>query len=326
MLQATIKRIHSQSKKPKYLLMPDITTLVQQVFQSNPPNGQLTQILVLQIRLQTMMRSVDCAHIMWGAFTYNGHTFIKCTDKNASIKIFNISPPTLTLLHRYLNHYKDQPAPYLFRHHVNPHLCLGAERLAKLAKQFMEKSGIYTDIFKSHSLRGAVATHLLKQGLDIHWVQERGGWSSLTTLQQHYNRLQLDQNWAALLQGTPVPNHHLDQNVDEHHSMGGAPPMAPHEAAKGEDAEVSNRHFVAAVPPLPTRKTACLKATKEAEKEAGDKEEGGGHSNHHRPWHPQRDVHDTGMPIMQQGDGNGSNLPMSQVPEHVSCQMLGLGI
>ena len=35
--------------------------------------------------------------------------------------------------------------------------------------------------FTSHSLRGAVATHLLKQSLPVHWAQTRGGWQDTAT-------------------------------------------------------------------------------------------------------------------------------------------------
>ena len=174
-VQSAIKRVKSQSKKPKNVVMPDIKELITKAFNATWPNDDLTQILLVQIRLQTMMRSVDASQLVNGYFTYNGKVFIKTTTKSGQPRIFNIVPPTIAWLNRYLDKYKDYPAQYLFRSTKCPHLCLGSERLAKLAKQFMQQCHINTDVFTSHALRGAVATHLLAQGVDIHQIQERGG-------------------------------------------------------------------------------------------------------------------------------------------------------
>ena len=171
-----------------------------------------------------------------GVLTHDGTTFVKTTDKNAKPRIYNIEEPTLTLLITYLHNYKDTPALHLFRIASRPHCALGSERFEKLAKQFMQESGIDTNIFKAHSLRGAVATHLLHHGNDIHLVQERGGWASTTTLQQHYNRMHLKQNWAKMLQ-------------------------APH--AKGEDVEFKSRQMSCDVQSLLPTKPANLKPTEE---------------------------------------------------------------
>ena len=59
-------------------------------------------------------------------------------------------------------------------------------------------------VFKSHSLRGASTTHLLRQGCEKPWVKTRGGWSSMSTLNLYYDRLHQHQDWAQLVQGMPV--------------------------------------------------------------------------------------------------------------------------
>ena len=69
LVQSAIKRIKSQSKKPKNILMPNIEQLVHKACTTTPENGNLAQILLVQIRLQTMMRSVDASQIISGYFT-----------------------------------------------------------------------------------------------------------------------------------------------------------------------------------------------------------------------------------------------------------------
>ena len=276
LIRASMKRITSQSKKAKYFIMPDITNLLHKAFKSHVPDQVLTDTLLIQLRLQTMMRSVDAAQIMWGALQHDHHTYIKVTDKSAKSKIFNITEPTLTLLYRYLRLHMQHPAIYLFRSDNHPHMCLGAERLAKRAKHYMAASGLNTDVFKSHSLRGAVATHLLSNGLDIHWVQERGGWSSTQTLQQHYSRLHLKQNWVKI-----IMNHN----------------------AMGEDAAVNIRHCVAAEPPPPSIDEDGLPEGDEGSREGGRRGGEGGHSSPNRPWHCEGHVPEPDLPLLQQEDG-----------------------
>ena len=67
----------------------------------------------------------------------------------------------------------------------------------------MQKAGIQTDIFKAHSLRGATATHLLRQGVSMDLIQGRGQWASKQTLDQYYARLHQHQEWQHLLLGEP---------------------------------------------------------------------------------------------------------------------------
>ena len=65
----------------------------------------------------------------------------------------------------------------------------------------MTQLGIPTEAFKAHSLRDATATHLMLNGMEPQWVQSRGGWQSLETMQMYYNRIHQQQDWEAALQG-----------------------------------------------------------------------------------------------------------------------------
>ena len=106
------------------------------------------------------------------------------------------------------------PAPYLSRYEREPARCLGSERIAKRCLLVLKRVGVDINVFKSHSLRGATATHLAAMGVPLPWIQGRGGWSSSVTMQQHYDRLHQQQNWQQMLTGAPA----LGETAQERHS------------------------------------------------------------------------------------------------------------
>ena len=153
--------------------------------------------LILQLRLTTLMRSGDASNTVWALFHHDGQFFIRTTDKKGSPLTFNVSGVTPESVKRYLHDHVEYPAPHLFRYLQQPQMCLGADRLAKQLLDLITKARIDTTIFKSHSLRGATATHLLLKGVPQQWVQQRGQWASSTTLDQYYNRLHQHRQWGA---------------------------------------------------------------------------------------------------------------------------------
>ena len=96
----------------------------------------------------------------------------------------------------------------------------------------MDQVGIQTKHFKAHSLRGAAATHLLKNKIPQDLIQARGHWSSSVTLDKYYNRLHQTKNWEALLMGrdeavrlsealaVPLPSSPIAETTKEVESMG----------------------------------------------------------------------------------------------------------
>ena len=94
--------------------------------------------------------------------------------------------------------------PHLLRYLDRPNQCLGSERIAKRFLGVLTQHGVGATIFKAHSLRGAVATFLLRSGVPKDWVQCRGGWRDVSTMNEYYNRCHLTQNWEAFLLGNKV--------------------------------------------------------------------------------------------------------------------------
>ena len=161
--------------------------------------------LLLQVRLTTLMRSVDAANICWGLFTMESQAYLRTTDKTGQAVTFSITGQVVHTMKEYLHRHLQYPALFLFRHIKNPSLCLGAERLAKRILTVMGQVGIKTDFFRAHCLRGATATHMLQKNVPQEWVQGRGHWSSSVTLDQYYNRLHQTNDWEALIMGKDAP-------------------------------------------------------------------------------------------------------------------------
>ena len=212
-LIAGIKRLKATGKGPKYPVFYDISPLINFSFPDPSPDftcfniAQTLDILIMQLRLTTLMRAADISTIPWAVFHMNPKgnwtptqpLFIHSSTKNGTRKTFSILGITATTLLHYIWLHLNNPAPFLLRHTDNPHKCLGSERISKRCLNILTNLDIDTQIFKSHSIRGATATHLAKQGVPLPWIQNRGGWQSPETLQKHYNALHQGQDWAKIL-------------------------------------------------------------------------------------------------------------------------------
>ena len=184
-INMAIQRIKSTGRGAKYPVFFPVTSLVQWVLPSLPTAVPTTSLLldrqIIQVRLTTMMRSCDVATIPWDLFFLRTEwhpdepIFITCTTKNGQRRTFSILGDGVATILDYVWRHRDVPALFLCRYTERPHFCLGAERIAKRCLAVMSNLGIDTSIWKAHSLRGAVATQLLRQHVPRDWVMERGG-------------------------------------------------------------------------------------------------------------------------------------------------------
>ena len=231
-----IQRIKRAGAGCKYPVFYNIEPLVCRAFEHINLHQVTTEALLdrllLQVRLTTLMRSIDAANICWGLFTMESKDYLKTTDKTGQPLTFSITGQVVDTMKEYLHRHLQHPAMFLFRHTKTPSQCLGAERLAKRILTIMDQVGIQTKHFKAHSLRGAAATHLLKNKIPQDWIQARGHWSSSVTLDKYYNRLHQTKNWEALLMGrdeavrlsealaVPLPSSPIAETTKEVESMG----------------------------------------------------------------------------------------------------------
>ena len=201
--RAALRKVKRQTKKARYPIYFDVQPLVDWAL--GPPTttekSEILDRLLIQIRLTTMMRSVDVSQVVWGVFEYQNRYFIHTTNKQGALATFSVEGVTLQTLLEYIEMHLEYPGTHLIRYLNCPSRCMGSERIAKRVKVRMQQQGIPTECFKAHSLRGATATHYLLHGMEPQWVQTRGGWSSPETMQVYYNRLHQHQSWEQALQG-----------------------------------------------------------------------------------------------------------------------------
>ena len=196
-LQQAAKRVRSQGSKPKYPIFYDISPLVRFAFE--PDSTGCLDRLIIQLRLVTLMRSRDLANLVWCLYQHEDKYYLKSTNKCGAATTHSIEGVVLTSVVQYLHRHLHVPAPHLLRHLLAPAKVLSADRIANRALSAMANCGVDTEIYKAHSLRGATATHLLRQGAPRALVQTRGGWSTMAALDKYYDRLHQFHNWPALL-------------------------------------------------------------------------------------------------------------------------------
>ena len=203
--EQAIRRIRRAGKGAKYPIFYGLQKLIDFAFPGDDPSSlsmaDLLDRLIIQLRLTTMMRSTDAAHIVWVIFTHDGSHFVQLTDKNGALQTFSVASETLVTLKEYLRRHVSYPNVFLLRYEKRPEQVLQSERVAKRALQVMQRVGIDVRIFKAHSLRGATATHLMEHGMSRNLVQARGCWKSSTTLDEYYDRLHQRTDWRQALMG-----------------------------------------------------------------------------------------------------------------------------
>lgn len=204
LIQQACQRVKRTQSKAKYPVFYDIKPLLTWAFESNKSPQEydketLLDMVLMQLRLTTMMRTVDAANLVWALWHQDEQYYVKTTTKTGECIAHNVTGRTLTCLLEYMCRHIDHPAMFMFRYIKDPGQCLGSERLAKRLLQRMETLGVNTEIWKAHSLRGATATHLMAKGVPQSMVQARGNWTSTATLDKYYNRLHQQQDWSELL-------------------------------------------------------------------------------------------------------------------------------
>ena len=131
-LRQGIKRLDRCGKSARYPMFYSLQPLLDMAFggmsaTSDTTNmGNHLDILLLQLRLTTMMRSADMANIAWAVFTQDDLHFVKTTDKTGAALTFSVTGDTLETLLVYIYRHRNCPAPQMFRYLKDPACCLGS--------------------------------------------------------------------------------------------------------------------------------------------------------------------------------------------------------
>ena len=76
----------------------------------------------------------------------------------------------------------------LFLSLVRPHQLVSVATISRWMRDLMTKSGIDTERFKGHSVRGAVTSKARHTGLSVTQVLEKANWSAAKTFHKFYYR------------------------------------------------------------------------------------------------------------------------------------------
>ena len=76
----------------------------------------------------------------------------------------------------------------LFLSYVSPHKAIGKSTIARWLKEVLTLSGINTDHFQAHSVRGASSSKVSSKGLSVQDILNRGNWSNESTWQRFYHK------------------------------------------------------------------------------------------------------------------------------------------
>ena len=95
-----------------------------------------------------------------------------------------------------LQYRTTQEHEQLFLSHQAPHKPVTSSTVARWIKQILEASGVDTEVYSTHSTRGAASTAAALAGLSTPQIMARAGWSSEDTFCQYYYRPPAEANNA----------------------------------------------------------------------------------------------------------------------------------
>ena len=205
-----INAIKRQCKAPRYTVpMPlrPVVAFLQTLVSQGPASLAMEVLLpatIVALRLLTMLRSTDLEHMHNTLLESEGKFYVACVQKGGKSHVSSVQGFALRFLREYLWRVRGAPGPRVFRWLENPNLCLGSQRIAKVAKNFLGEQNINTDFFKAHALRGAAASQFLSAGVPFALVQAQGGWADGPTLQRYYNQAAHQVDWFQALQAPPA--------------------------------------------------------------------------------------------------------------------------
>ena len=103
-----LRRARAASKKARHPVFFKVDRLIRMAFSEG--EGSERDRLVLQLRLTTLMRSVDLKNLVWGIFHADGKWFLRTVSKTGAPLVFSVTGETLGPCTRYMQKHADQPA------------------------------------------------------------------------------------------------------------------------------------------------------------------------------------------------------------------------
>ncbi|MFV0515841.1 MAG: tyrosine-type recombinase/integrase [Aminipila sp.] len=196
-------RIKNKSELPSVMELSEVNKFLYVVH--NAPgrkygeNTHRRDIAIIELLFCTGIRVNELANLKYTDWDDLEHCF-KYVAKGKKMKAaFIDNKEVLKALKDYMNAVKDIGSEYIFLSKLNKKISTSAVR--EIVKKYANKAGIPKKI-TPHTFRRSYATMLIDSGLDITYVKEALGHSSITTT-QFYIRLSNEATRKALRSKNP---------------------------------------------------------------------------------------------------------------------------
>jgi len=179
-----LPRIHR--KKMCYLRPEDIKKLLK-------TNLSPKELLIIRLLISTGLRLSECCDLEWRDINFSTGVIDVRHGKGDKFRVVVTDKPTLALLLRYKNKFAvaDQPSV----------LCLQPMGLRSAIVRIRNKTGIF---FTAHALRRTFARQAVIAGMDIIWVQQLMGHSSIEMTRQYVHQLDTEDLVKTYNQHLPI--------------------------------------------------------------------------------------------------------------------------
>ena len=217
----------SRPPLPRYSGTWDITKVLAyldgQTLTSSISLKVLTLRTVMLLALTRPSRSADLARLSLAGFktTPEGAVFVpaalaKQSTANKAIKDFffprfteNVRLCPVHSLTLYIERTRQLrgTSTQLFIAIIKPHLPVTTSTVARWLKQVIGDSGIDTNVFKAHSVRGATTSAASNQGVTTEEILKAADWSNSSTFQRFYYKPVRDATFARTVLSVSYKQH-----------------------------------------------------------------------------------------------------------------------
>ena len=84
----------------------------------------------------------------------------------------------------------------IFISYASPHKPVPSRTLTRWVSDILQKAGVHTKTFKTHSLRSASTLNAFSGGLSLTKIAKAAGWTNIKTFDKFYNKPVIDNNFG----------------------------------------------------------------------------------------------------------------------------------
>lgn len=172
------------SKTVDYLSIDAIALLLKQP-DSNTRNG-IRDLALLSLLYESGCRVQELIDVKTGSISFNAPATVTVTGKGSKVRIIPLSSNVASIISRYVNAYQIfEPGQHLFTNHHKESLTRSG--VTYILRKYVEKArrkepALFGNTnIHPHVLRHSKAMHLLESGVNLIYIRDFLGHSSVTT-------------------------------------------------------------------------------------------------------------------------------------------------